>query len=55
MTYQVRVAGKIFEGTDFRKLLKQAIEAKRAESRQAAPEVPVSRLSERKLGTVAGF
>ena len=30
MRYQVKVAGKIFEGPDFRVLLKRAVEAKRA-------------------------
>lgn len=32
MKYQVRVAGKVFEGNDARVLLKRAVEAKRAES-----------------------
>lgn len=31
MRYQIRVAGKIFEGNNLRNLLKRAVEAKRAE------------------------
>lgn len=30
MRYQIRVAGKIFEGTDLKILLKRAVEARKA-------------------------
>jgi hypothetical protein len=35
MRYQIRVAGKVFEGTDHRNLLKRAVEAKRQAVRKA--------------------
>ncbi|UCF35674.1 MAG: hypothetical protein JSU96_12640 [Acidobacteriota bacterium] len=46
MQYQVRVAGKIFEGTDIRTLLKRAVEAKRKSLESRLP-------AERLIG--AGF
>ncbi len=36
MRYQIRVAGKVFEGDDTRRLLKRAVEAKRRAA-QLAP------------------
>jgi len=33
MQYQIRVAGKIFQGTDLKVLLRRAVEAKRAQLR----------------------
>jgi hypothetical protein len=35
MRYQIRVAGKVFEGDDPRSLLKRAVEAKRRAARLA--------------------
>lgn len=45
MVYRVEVAGKIFEGSDFRLLLKRAVEAKRAELRVRAQGVPLGILT----------
>lgn len=39
MRYQIRVAGKVFEGNDHRNLLKRAVEAKRQAVRKAGCEL----------------
>ena len=48
MAYQVRVAGKIFEGERVRTLLKRAVEARRhkRESQRLTPVICSARLQE---------
>jgi hypothetical protein len=43
MQYQIRVAGKIFQGTDFKVLLRRAVEAKRSQLHERLSPVRLTR------------
>lgn len=43
MRYQIKVAGKIFEGSDLRVLLKRAVDAKRASIRDETEKTELLR------------
>lgn len=53
MRYQIRVAGKVFEGDDPRNLLKRAVEAKRRAAR-LAPLHPLRNPDVRPEASVVG-
>ena len=54
MRYQIRVAGKVFEGTDHRNLLKRAVEAKKQAMRDAAYNMQCRSLLEKSTEAPAG-
>ncbi len=54
MQYQIRVAGKVFEGTDHRNLLKRAVEAKKQAMRNAAYNVQYRSLLKTSTEATAG-
>lgn len=43
MQYQIKVAGKVFQGTDFRVLLRRAVEAKRSQLHERLSPVRLTR------------
>ena len=53
MRYQIRVAGKVFEGTDHRSLLKRAVEAKKEALRTTGNSLPYHRLVKPAASTAA--